>query len=66
MKYATVPSHGLKGARCEIFQSLGFHNFLHYESLWGWGGDFVVKIKFKKIYLGVPLGPRNSLRICLV
>ncbi len=55
----------LKVPKCEFFDRSDFHVFYTIKSLWE--GDFKVKINiFSSQYVGVHLGPRNSLRVCSV
>jgi hypothetical protein len=54
----------LKVPKREIFDRSDFPDFYTIKSLRE--GDFGVKIEKIKKYLGVHLGPRNSLRVCSV
>jgi hypothetical protein len=59
MRWLFVISHWLKVPKREIFDRSDFPDFYTIKSLRV--GDFGVKIKKCKIYLGVPLGVQSSL-----
>jgi hypothetical protein len=55
-------THALIAPKCEIFYRSDFYDFYTIKSLW----EGALGVKIFLLYLGVHLGPQNSLRVCSV